>query len=106
MRSTSVVILLLSTTLVASNAWWLYKAIDTGITRAYATQTCTENAEALAQAISALPVAARLDTSRDAVVAAARRGTDEVVFDKDGLTWVGRLGLRFDAQGRLVEVQR
>ena len=106
MRNTSIAILLLSTALVASNSWWLYKAVDTGVTRAYAAQTCSEDAEALAQAISVLPAAARPGASRDSVVAAARRGADEVVFDKDGLTWVGRLGLRFDAQGRLVEVQR
>lgn len=105
MRRASTVVFLLAT-LLASNAWWLYNAIDIGITRSYAAQTCIEHAEASAQAIAALPAAARLDASRDSVVAAARRSADVMVYDKDGLTWVGRLGLRFDAKGRLVEVQR
>jgi len=106
MRRTSIAILLLSVALVASNAWWLYRTVDSGITHTYAMQTCDEDSEALQQALSMLPVAAQPGTSRDSVIAAARRGADEVVFEKDGFTWVGRLALRFDAQGRLLEAKR
>jgi hypothetical protein len=106
MRKSSIALLLLSTGLVASNAWWLYNTIDFGVTHTYAMQTCSEDAEALDQALAMLPVAAQSGASRASIIAAARRGKDQVEFEKDGYTWVGRLGLRFDADGRLVEVAR
>jgi len=92
--------------LVGSNAWWLYNTLDFGVTHTYAMQVYDEQEQALSQALSLLPVAVRPNATRDAVIAAARRGRDEFVFDKDGFTWVGRLGLRFDADGRLLEARQ
>ncbi|GAA5081803.1 hypothetical protein [Lysobacter panacisoli] len=106
MRKTSLAIILLSLSLVGSNAWWIYNTLDFGITHTYAMQSCEEQEQALSQALSLLPVAARPGATRDEVITAAGRGGDETVFDKDGFTWVGRLGLRFDADGRLLEARQ
>lgn len=106
MRKTSIAIILLSALLIGSNAWWLYNALDSGVTHTYAMQVCNEQDLALRQALSLLPVAVRPNATREAVIAAARRGGDESVFDKDGFTWVGGLGLRFDADGRLLEARQ
>lgn len=106
MRKSLIAIFLLSTALVVSNAWWLYKTIDFGITHTYAMQSCDENAEALDQLLAMLPATAQPGASRASVIDAARRENDEVEFEKDGYTWVGQLGLRFDAEGRLIEVRR
>lgn len=106
MRKTSIAILVLSTALITSNGWWLYNAVDFGITHTHAMQTCSEDSEALRQVLSILPVAVQPGTTRDAILAAARRDKNDAVFEKDGHTWVGSLGLRFDTQGRLLEVKR
>ena len=92
--------------LVATNIWWVYKTIDVGITHTYAMQTCEEDAQALKQTMALLPVVARTASSRHDIISAAILWPDEQPYEKDGFTWVGRLGLRFDAEGRLVEVSR
>ena len=58
------------------------------------------------QQVETPAVAAQPGADRDAIISAARRGSGEVVFEKEGFTWVGHLGLRFDAQGRLLEAKR
>lgn len=89
--------------LVASNAWWAYRTLDTGITLTYLRVSHDYATEALAQALSILPVVARLDSSREEVVLAARiPGDTTEPFEKDGHIWVGGLGLRFNDRGRLV----
>jgi hypothetical protein len=52
-------------------------------------------------------VVARAGVSQPEIIAAARLAGPQVEpFEKDGFLWVGKIGLRFDAQGRLVEVAR
>lgn len=104
MRKQSIVIVSLSAMLLATNAWWAYSTIDFGITHTYAMQSCEEDAQALKQTVSLLPIVAA--STRSEIITAAMLRPDEQPFEKDGFTWVGRLGLRFDAQGKLVEVSR
>jgi len=106
MRKTSIVILLLSAAFVTSNAWWLYNAIDFGITHTYAMQACSEDSEALQQALALLPVVATPGVDRESVIATAHSESGYTPFEKDGFTWVGQLGLRFDEDGKLSEVSR
>ena len=107
MRLSTAVIAILFALLVASNAWWAYHAIDAGVTATYQQESFRSTQEALAQALAVLPVAASPTATKEQVILAARRGpggpASYDTFEKDGFTWVGQLGLRFDDAGRLVE---
>ena len=61
---------------------------------------------ALAQALAIMPVVVRPDATRTEILEAARRQAQHPdSFEKEGFVWIGRLGLKFDANGRLVEVK-
>ena len=68
--------------------------------------TLDNNKEALAQTLALLPVVARPGVTRDEIVAVARGSDDFEPFEKQGFRGGGQIGLRFDDQDRLVEVQR
>ena len=104
MKRSSVVVTSLAIALVVSNAAWAINAIDVGISRAYARDSYDTTSDALNRAIAVLPVVAKDRVSRDEILKAARLKDDSApVFEKDGLTWVGELGLQFDASGRLAK---
>ena len=103
MSKSSIVIVLLLVALLASNAFWFYAAIDLGITATYRETVLEEHREALWQTLAMLPHVASDAAGREAVLAAAAQGGDEA-FEKEGFVWIGRLGLRFDPAGRLIEV--
>lgn len=61
----------------------------------------------MTQALTLLPVVARPGKSREEIIEAARPpGSAADAFEKDGFVWVGSIGLKFDAQGQLVEAKR
>jgi hypothetical protein len=98
-------ILVLSIALVGSNAWWLYQAYDVAVTGEYQAVTLRDNHEALAQALAVMPVVARPEATREQVIRAAQAATHlRDTFEKDGFTWIGRLGFKFDDSGHLTEV--
>jgi hypothetical protein len=104
MRKSTVAIGVLAASLIGSNAWWAYHALDSGVTLMYADASLQEHHEALAQALAILPVAASPDADPNQVLMAAQRAARYPdSFEKDGFTWVGRLGLRFNESGRLIE---
>jgi len=106
MGATRVTISALALALVVSNSWWLYGAIDRGVTATYREVTLQEHHEALAQALAILPVVAAPGATQQEVLAAAQAAVDGPdSFEKDGFVWVGRLGLKFDSSGRLAEVE-
>ncbi|MDD0841253.1 hypothetical protein [Pseudomonas sp. Gutcm_11s] len=106
MRKQTIANIVLSITLLATNAWWAYNTIDFGITHTYAMQACEEDSQALKQTMAILPLVASNSSSPAEVITAAMLWPDEEPFEKEGFTWIGRLGLRFDAQGKLAEVSR
>lgn len=98
------VTVLLAVALVASNAWWGYKTIDNGVTMTYRSATLEESQQALSQALAIIKVASARGASRAKIVQAAQNAWQAgEPFEKDGYLWVGRLGLRFDSNGRLLE---
>ena len=100
-----VTIALLIAALVGSNAWWGFTALDAGVTAAYRDQAFEEHRQALSELLAVVPAATGAAT-RDAVLEAARSASnDHLEFEKEGYTWVGHLGYRFDSNGRLVDVQ-
>lgn len=104
MNRTKVTIVLLVLALVGSNAWWATRLVDAGITQTYTGVSLEDHKQALKQTLRLLPLVARPGVTRAEILAAARLpGTEDDSFEKDGFVWVGRIGLKFDAQGRLVE---
>jgi hypothetical protein len=106
MRKTPYLIAILTVALVVTNAFWLYKVIDSGVTSSYLSDSYHEARLTALQALAILPVATRVDSSQqDVVAAAAKAGGGSDPFEKDGYTWVGYIGLKFDTNGRLVEAK-
>ena len=91
--------------LVVSNAYWLLESLDSGVGSTYLGQSLEDECHALNQALALLPGLAE-GKSRSRVLKVARRGTAGESFDKDGATWIGRLGLFFDESEALVRVER
>lgn len=107
MRRSTAIILLLVLLLIGSNAWWAYHAVDAGVTQTYMGVSLDDNKQALAQTLTLLPVVARPGATRADVVAAARAvGPQSEPFEKDGFFWVGKIGLKFNEHGHLVEASR
>jgi hypothetical protein len=98
-----VALLVLAVALVGSNAWWAHRLVDAGISLTYLKASFDTANEALNQTLAILPVVATADASRSEVVAAAAKaGSSLASFDKEGYTWVGQLGLKFNEQGRFL----
>jgi hypothetical protein len=106
MRKTPYLTAALTVALVASNAFWLYKTVDSGVSYSYLNDSYQGARSTALQALAILPVATRVDSSQSEVVAAAAKaGGSADTFEKDGYTWVGNIGLKFDAAGRLIEAR-
>ena len=107
MSGAKIAIVGLVVALVASNGWWAYHALDHGITVTYMGVALDDNKIALSQTLAILPVVARGDISKDAVLAAATTAENSSKpFEKDGFVWVGRIGLKFDEHGKFVDATR
>lgn len=106
MRRSTVTISLLAAALVVSNAWWAYRILDAGITYTYQRASLEESRQALSQALAIIKASGASNPSRTRIIAAAQEALPaEEPFEKDGYWWVGRLGLRFNDAGRLVEAK-
>lgn len=89
--------------LLGAIAYLVYRGIDTSITLSYRDQQVHELEEANRQLMSALPAIAR-DMGKPEVVAAMQSNREESPYEKDGCTWIGRVGLKFSADEKLVHV--
>jgi hypothetical protein len=106
MRKNSYLVAALIVALVATNAFWIYKTVDSGVSHSYLSDSYQAARSTALQALAILPVASRVNSSQaDVVAAAAKEGGGSDPFEKDGYTWVGYLGLKFDTNGRLVEAK-
>ena len=106
MRKSSYVIAALALVLVASNAYWLYSLLDSGVSYSYLHDSYRTARTTAVQALAVLPIAARVNSSPAEVVAAAARADGNAKpFEKEGYTWVGDLGLKFGLDGRLVDAK-
>ena len=107
MSRTKIAIVSLAVALLASNAWWAYHALDHGVTLTYMGVSLDDNKEALSQALAILPLVASRNASRETVLAAARLpGDKSEAFEKDGFVWIGKIGLKFDPNGKFLEARR
>lgn len=104
MKTTTAVIATLAAALLVSNVWWAYRLLDAGVSYTYQGASLEESQQALAQALAIINALGAERRSREQVVQAAQAAWPSVEpFERDGVLWVGRLGLRFDAAGRLIE---
>ena len=104
MRRSTTAIAGLAAALVASNAWWAYRLLDAGVTQTYQSASLEESQQALSQSLAVIKAMAASNYSQQAIIGAAEAAwPGDEPFEKDGYLWVGRLGLRFNAEGRLVE---
>ena len=104
MKITTVAISLLAVALVVTNTWWAYRLLDAGVSYTYQGASLEENQQALFQVLAIIKVLGTDKASREQVVQAAQKAWPSTEpFEKDGYLWVGRLGLRFSEDGRLVE---
>lgn len=104
MRRTTIAITLLAIALVITNAWWAYRLLDAGVSYTYQGESLEENQQALSQALAIIKVLGANNASREQIVQAAQAAWPSTEpFEKDGYLWVGRLGLRFNQAGHLVE---
>lgn len=95
----------LTTALVVSNATWLYMLIDAGVSYSYLEDSWRHARGTALQALALLPAVADKASSRETILAAATIDHEGETFDKEGFTWIGDLGLKFDGAGVLVEAR-
>jgi hypothetical protein len=106
MRKATVALIGMSAALLITNAAWLYAFVDAAVSYTYLEDSYRRAKGTAGQALSLLPVVARPDASKETVLAEALRGYEgKDVFEKDGMTWIGELGLRFDSAGVLVDAR-
>ncbi len=89
--------------MLASNAWWFYAALDQASIQKYHEQMLWERLAALKDALAALPSVAEESSSEELVAKVAVAVADLEPYEKDGVTVVGHLTLRFGENGRLLE---
>ena len=96
---------LLGVILVASNAWWIYRAIDQGITNSYAQQETYKVANR-AVALSAITTEAVKDKSKlEAVALLKKLFPGQEPFEKDGAVHIYWISLPLSSEGRVLGVE-
>ena len=105
LNKTTFTISLLSVALLLTNAWWAYRLVDAGISYTHQGVSLEEERKALSGALAIITTLGSGHASREQVLQAVQEAWPSAEpFENDGYVWIGRLGLRFDDSGRLVEV--
>ncbi|WP_018625245.1 hypothetical protein [Kangiella aquimarina] len=89
--------------LIITNVFWFYQVIDAKVTLSYRDQHIEALEETREQLMSILPDVTK-NTTKEEIIKAASKYTKQQVFEKDGCTWVGKLGLKFDENNKLQSV--
>jgi hypothetical protein len=97
------VITVLVLLLILTNGYWFYGAIDQGVTLSYRDQQLYQLEETRKQLMAVMPKVAR-NLTKEEVVSMASEHTDQEVYEKEGCTWVGWMGLKFNEKGSLQSV--
>ena len=90
--------------LIGSNCWWLYALLDEAVTQKYQGQIVYERTEALKQLSRITLHVSRSTTRAELEVVLKKQMPHDTPFDKDGATWAGFLGFKFDDKGYLAQV--
>jgi hypothetical protein len=104
-KTSSGVIVGLAVALVVSNALWAYHLMPLLTALNYGEREWEQRRLGIAQSLEMIKAFARSESSREQLIAAARRGWPEVSpQERNGYVWVGRLGLQFNDSGQLNDV--
>lgn len=93
----------LALALLASNVWWAYAALHQASIQKYHEQMLWERLTALKDALAAIPAVAEESSSEELVAKVAAVVANSEPYEKEGVTVVGHLTLRFGKDGRLLE---
>lgn len=100
------VITILTILLFASNAWWIYQSLDRGVSLTYANVSLEDSTQAFDQTLSIVPLIAGGQNSKDEIITHLQNNLGlQDGFEKDGVFWIGRIGLRFDDGNQLIDIQ-
>ena len=100
---TKIAIVTLVILLLLTNAWWLYGAIDSGVTQKYEDQELYELRNSRKQALGMLQEALQGRNKAD-VKSIAEKFWDLESYEKEGCLWVGWYGFRFSEDGKLESI--
>ncbi|TLU61890.1 hypothetical protein FE810_13825 [Thalassotalea litorea] len=92
------VVSFLTILLIFSNGYWLFASLDSGVTASYQSQELYEYKNTQEQLLKTFKEVASGKSKSD-VVRIAEKYSETPAFDKDGCTWIGWLGFKFDEQG-------
>jgi len=87
--------------LLASNAYWLYREIDKGVTQSYRSQELFEGANRQIAAMVLASEAVRDKPKREVEAILKRLFPEEQIFEKDGVLHSAWLTLPLTPQGRV-----
>ena len=97
-------IVVLAAALIGTNIFWFHALLDSATILKARDQLADEYCRSLGQAMRILPALSG-PSSRDDIIRASSVGDSEIeVFEKDGATWIGWLGFRFDDDGTIEQV--
>lgn len=101
---------LLAVLLVASNLMWAYQAADQAVTLGYKADVIDEYQRAGRESLAVLRESAKAESTRESVITAACAAAPGGVeacdpFEDDGLFVVDVVGIQFDTEGHVVEVE-
>jgi hypothetical protein len=89
--------------LIVTNGFWLYGAVDQGVTLSYRDQQIYQLEETRKVLMAVIPKLAS-NLTKEEIISIASEHTDQEVFEKEGCTWVGWIGLKFSKKGSLQSV--
>jgi len=98
-----VALMILVLMLLGSNAFWLYQSMDSGVTSSYASKQIHELNETRKQ-LSAVLTEVGKNSKKSEIITVASKYTELKAFEKDGCTWVGWIGFKFNEDGNLASV--
>lgn len=89
--------------LFLTNGWWLFTAVDAGVTEKFRDQMLYERAGMLKQLIKVTPALSKGKTKPE-IVALLEQSSGKQSFEKDNHTVVGWIVLKFTSEGELEKV--
>jgi len=104
MEKKIIAILSLAIALIISNSYWLFKIFDAGVTQAYQSVSLEDNKFALEQLIRIFPLVIKGASKSEVIAAADIDKNPNYIFEKDGATVVGKIGIIFDKNGKVLNV--
>jgi len=102
-QNMKLIVTALAVLLIGTNAFWLYRSIDSGVTMAYRDQNIYELDETSIQLAATLTEIGK-SIPKEEFLSIASRHTKFEPFEKGGCIWVGWIGLKFNEGDELIYI--